>query len=324
MDKYIGIDVSKQTFDAYGINRQGKTIMLKPTNSPKGFRELLKLFDEEHIFVMEATGPYYLRLAMFLHSQGRQVSVVNPLVIRRYSQMQLQRAKTDSKDARTIRQYAMQNPVKLWHPEPREIMEMQQILTSLELLGRQHTALSNQLGSFTDSGIIDSQVKKTLKDMLRKFEAEIRKLEQRLGEIVRTHYAETKQRLESIPGIGIKASAVLIAITSNFEKFSHHKQLIAYVGLSPRVYSSGTSVKGKGRICRMGKATVRRQLYMCSWSAKIYNKACKQMHERLIERGKPERVVKIAIANKLLKQAFAVVKSRGTYDESYESKRLVA
>lgn len=156
MNKYIGIDISKQTFDAYGLNRQGEMITLKPANDPKGFRELLKHFDENQVFVMEATGPYYLKLAMVLHANGRSVSVANPLVIKRFSQMQLQRAKTDRKDAQTIHQYAILNPVELWHPELKEILEMQQILTSLELLNKQRTATKNQLGAFTSSGIIDS------------------------------------------------------------------------------------------------------------------------------------------------------------------------
>lgn len=324
MNKYIGIDISKQTFDAYGLNRQGEMITLKPANDPKGFRELLKHFDENQVFVMEATGPYYLKLAMVLHANGRSVSVVNPLVIKRFSQMQLQRAKTDRKDAQTIRQYAILNPVELWHPEPKEILEMQQILTSLELLNKQRTATKNQLGAFTSSGIIDSQVKKTLETIIKVIEEERNRLERRLNEIVEAHYAETKQLLESIPGIGPKASAILIAITANFEKFAHHKQLTAYVGLSPRVYSSGTSVKGRGHICKMGKAQVRKQLYMSSWSAKIYNKACSVMYERLKEKGKPERVIKIAIANKLLKQAYAIATSRNMYNERYGSSSLVA
>ena len=51
---------------------------------------------------------------------------------------------------------------------------------------------------------------------------------------------------------------------------------------------------------------IRKLLYMCSWTAKRYNKTCKEMYERLHAKGKPERVIKVAIANKLLKQIFAV------------------
>ncbi|MEZ4880042.1 MAG: hypothetical protein R2801_07760 [Chitinophagales bacterium] len=59
---------------------------------------------------------------------------------------------------------------------------------------------------------------------------------------------------------------------------------------------------------------------MCSWSAKKLNKACIAMYERLIAKGKAERVVKIAIANKLLKQAFAIAKNKEVYNENFMQK----
>lgn len=110
---------------------------------------------------------------------------------------------------------------------------------------------------------------------------------------------------------------MLSVITDNFKKFTNYKQLIAYIGLSPRIYQSGTSIKGKGHICKMGKPQIRKLLYMCSWTAKKYNKACKEMYDRLKSVGKPERVIKIAIANKLIKQAFAIAMTNTKYQANY-------
>ena len=200
---------------------------------------------------------------------------------------------------------------------------MQQILTALELLNKQHTATSNQLKAFSASGSVDPMVKKTLTSLLVKYKRDIKKLENQLETIIEACFAETQQLLLSIPGIGRKAAAVLIAITNNFEKFIHYKQLIAYVGFSPRIYESGTSVKGKGHICKMGKQQVRKLLYMCAWSAKHHNVNCIEQYNRLKEKGKPEKVIKVAIANKLLKQAFAIVKSKKAYSASHKSNLLV-
>lgn len=319
MYKYIGIDISKQTFDAYSISSKQKETLLKEDNNKKGFKKLIKSYGSEGIYVMEATGPYYLQLATFLYEAGIKVSVVNPLVIKRFSQMQLLRAKTDKKDAQTICKYAMNNLIVLWKPSPVEILEMQQILTALELLNKQHSAVNSQLSSFISSGNIDKQVKETLSTTLSNIKLDKKKLNQRLNQIVDENYPETRRLLESIPGIGPKAAAILIAITNNFTKFIHYKQLIAYVGLSPRTYTSGTSVKGRGHICKMGKSQVRKQMYISSWSAKFHNKACSEFYDRLIKKGKPERVVKIAIANKLLKQAFAIVTSKTMYNENFKS-----
>ncbi len=65
-------------------------------------------------------------------------------------------------------------------------------------------------------------------------------------------------------------------------------------------------------------------MYISSWTAKFYNKACANLYDRLKAKGKPERVIKVAIANKLLKQAFAVVKSKRMYDENYVSVLKIA
>ncbi len=136
-------------------------------------------------------------------------------------------------------------------------------------------------------------------------------------EIIKKHYGETFVSLKTIPGIGTKTAIILIAITNNFRKFDDIKKLSAYVGLAPRIFESGTSVKGKGHITKMGNKYLRKLLYLCTWSAKKYNEQCKLMYERLSEKGKPERVIKIAIANKLLRQAFAIGTNLSSYDEKY-------
>jgi len=145
----------------------------------------------------------------------------------------------------------------------------------------------------------------------------IARLGARLEEIANKHYKSTIDRLQSIPSIGIKTAIQLTIITNNFQKFENYKQLTAYVGLSPRIFQSGTSVKGKGHICKMGNPQVRKLLYMCSWTAKKCNSSCKEMYDRLKAKGKPERVIKIAIANKLLKQAFAIATTQTIYKENY-------
>lgn len=142
-------------------------------------------------------------------------------------------------------------------------------------------------------------------------------LESEIERLALEEFEQTIECLTSIPGIGIKTAIMLIVITDNFKKFEHHKQLIAFVGFSPRIYESGSSVRGRSSICKMGKSQIRKLLYLCSWSAKRWNKKRKEMYERLITKGKAERVAKIALANKLLKQAFAIGKNKEKYREDF-------
>ena len=97
--------------------------------------------------------------------------------------------------------------------------------------------------------------------------------------------------------------------------FENYRQLSSYFGLCPRIYDSGKSVHGKAHICKIGMGWIRKLLYMCSISAIRYNKACAALYVRLKEKGKPIKVILIAVANKLLKQIFAIVKSNSVYSE---------
>ncbi|WP_177761900.1 IS110 family transposase [Flavobacterium sp. I3-2] len=316
MCKIIGIDISKQTFDVSFKRKERWDYFVFP-NEEKGFKQLLNLIEQVDWVVMEASGSYYFPLATFLSSRNIKVCVENPLVIKRFSQTMLYRAKTDKKDARTIAEYGEKYDLKQWEQESENCTKLRHLYTRVELLNKQIQQNKRQLEAFESSGSLDKFLEKTIKKDLSNLEKTKHKIEVEMERLAKQQYGQTIENIESIPGIGRKTAMMLSLITDNFKKFENYKQLIAYVGFSPRIYQSGTSVKGKGHICKMGKAQIRKLLYMCSWSAKHCNKTCKEMYDRLKSLGKPERVIKIAIANKLLKQAFAIAKANGKYQENY-------
>lgn len=320
MCKYIGIDISKQTFDVVVLGHENTYTHFCFENNIKGFNQLLRKVSATDIFLMEASGPYYLKLAHFLFANKLSVSVVNPLVVRRFCQMRMQRTKTDKKDALMLAHYARAESPSPWKPEEQQIIKLKQINTAVEQLDKQITALKNQLEALEQMPVIEKQVRKSLKRVLEELQKQKRGLEQKLEKIVVDSFAQSYEAIKTIPGIGTKTAAMLIAISANFSKFSTYRQLLSYVGLSPRTFQSGTSVKGKGHICKMGMGSIRKLLYMCSWSAKRYNGPCKQLYDRLKAKGKAERVIKIAIANKLLRQAFAIAKSLSMFDKNYKPK----
>ena len=85
------------------------------------------------------------------------------------------------------------------------------------------------------------------------------------------------------------------------------------------IRESGSSVKGRPRISKMGNARLRNLLFMCSFNACKYNAACKALFDRIVAKGKSKKLALIAVCNKLLKQAFAIVKSGVAYDAEYRS-----
>lgn len=79
--------------------------------------------------------------------------------------------------------------------------------------------------------------------------------------------------------------------------------------MCPREFSSGTSVRGKARIKKMGGALIRGKLFMYSWSARRAKGACRVLYDRLVAKGKNGKLALITVCNKLLKQAYAIVTS---------------
>lgn len=155
--------------------------------------------------------------------------------------------------------------------------------------------------------------------MVERLELEVDKLEEKLHKDLEAWQGSQLKNITSIPGLGKRAVALLIVYTEGFTKIQNHRQLIALAGLAPREHSSGTSVRGRKGICKMGNGHLRSVLYMCSLSAIRHNGACKDLYERLKAKGKGGKVALIAVCNKLLKQAFAIATKGTTYKADYVS-----
>ena len=106
-------------------------------------------------------------------------------------------------------------------------------------------------------------------------------------------------------------------ITNGFSFFENPKQLSRYIGICPTYQQSGKSLNYNGHINRNGHSTLRGQLFIASWSAAKYNSSCKALFERLREEGKPWKLAQIAVCNKLIRQAFAVIKSGVAYIDGH-------
>ncbi len=312
MENYVGIDISKKTFNVY-FSKDGKESQLSLLQDKKDYQVLLHLIGNEKICVMEATGNYHLKLANFLHKNGIKVVVENPLKIKRFSQMNLQRTKTDKADAKIIYEYGkliLKDKAHFWSPGNKQIMKLKQYDTIRRQFNKQLTALSNTLEAMEHLSQLEKEVETVLKDMIKQIEKTLSQLDKKMLELVKTNYKDIFGLITSIPGVGQKTATMLICLTDGFNRFSPDqlKQFVSYIGMSPRAYESGTSVKGVAHISKIGNGKIRSLLYMCSWTAKKYNPQCVALYERLSGKGKPERVIKVAIAHKLLRQVFGVIK----------------
>ena len=315
-----GIDVSKDTLDLFYNSSDGAEHCLQVPNDQKGYQQLLKQLGPDRTYVMESSGPYYLRLAFALCLQGGDVRVENPIRIKRFIQMNLERNKSDAKDARWIYRYARQCETKPWVMPCHQQLYCTQLLASIDLYKRQVVMLTNQLHSLQQLPVICKEVVTSVKGVKAKTQKELQRLEEVLDQYLYQWQSEQVKNLQTIPSLGKKAVALLIIYTEGFTKVSNHRQLIALAGLSPREHTSGSSVRGKKGICKMGNGRLRSMLYMCALSAIKHNGACKELFERLKAKGKNGKLALIAVCNKLLKQAFAIATKGTVYQSNYQSR----
>jgi transposase len=311
----VGIDVSKDTLDVYSKRLGSKQYL----NAPKGFKSIVKDFGAGNHFVMEFTGAYYSQFALYLHEQGLLVSVVNPLVIKRFMQMKLQRNKTDKSDAEMISLYGQEQEITCWLPDAAYVSDSKQLYSALELYSKQSTALKNQFHSLKIRGITTGLLIRSLKRQLKSLAAEMLVLETKLEDLVKEHQGDLYARLKTIPGIGRKTAALLIVSTDGFKDFESNGQVSSYFGLAPTERSSGSSIRGRSRISKVGNKKVRNHLFMCSFTACKCNPQCHALYERIVNKGKSKKLALIAVANKLVKQAYGIAKSDLAYDPNYKS-----
>jgi len=314
MKTWVGVDVSKLTLDICWFSN-GNPTYLKISNDSQGYRELLLQLPENPHLVMEATGAYYLRLAHFLLNQNIPLSVINPISIKRYAQMKLARAKTDKYDSAIIAGFAASQQPPTWTVPDAKILEMQQLCTLEEQLIVQTGMLLNEQEAFTHNPFASQTALNSIRSLVNGIEKELRKIRKLLREIGKAYYAREIEILESIPGMGIKTAQALLVATKGFRETPNGRALCSYVGIAPRPFQSGTTVRGRGHITKMGSRNVRHKIYMCTLTAIRSNPACKIFYERLRGKGKPAKVALIAVAAKLLRQAAAMIKNDQLFDE---------
>jgi transposase len=188
--------------------------------------------------------------------------------------MHLERNKSDKKDARWLYFYAKQQQTSAWRLPPKEQLYCAQIMGSIDLYSRQLVMITNQLHRLEQLPMQMKEVIKSLQAIKHTVEKEIKKLEKNLELQLLSWQGEKLKSITSIPGLGKRAVALLIVYTDGFEKINNHRQLIALAGLAPREHTSGTSVRGRKGICKMGNGHLRNMLYMCSQSPLKLQKRC--------------------------------------------------
>ena len=312
MQSFLGVDVSKAKLDValllpndkfkskvFANDRAGHQAMVQwlQGHLPGGLQSL-------HI-CMESTGSYHEALACAVHDQGLMVSVVNPLLVKRFAESNGQRNKTDSADAKCLAQFCREKRPARWEAPSAGVRALQALVARLETLQDMRLAELNRR-DVAHASVIDS-----IASVIAELEAAIAQVKAQIAQTIDDD-PDLKRRaalLDTIPGLGEKSIAQLLAYLGRPERFKNVKAVTAFASLAPLIRQSGTSLdKGHGTH-PMGHQELKRALYFPAMVAGRHNPLVAAFWKRLKAQGKPGKVIVVACMHKLLAIAYGVLRS---------------
>ena len=323
----VGIDVSKKKLDV-ALLVNGKTKSKVVDNSASGHRSLLEWLGkskapmaELHV-CMEATGVYYEPVALALHAAGLRVSVVNPACIKGFGYSENIRNKNDAVDAGLIARYCVAMAPAPWTPPPIEQRQLRAWSMRVQALKDIRQQEENRLEAHIVTGM--DEVAEHVRGHIAWLSAEIAKLEDEIDDHIDRHpgLKHDADLIASIPGVGTTTVARILGHLGDIRRFESAKAFAAFLGVTPKQRTSGTSVRGRTMISRTGSTALRAALYMPSLVARRHNPILAQFAERLLATGMAKKAVIGAVMHKLTHLIYGVIHTGKPFDANYLSKGL--
>ncbi|MNZ73601.1 Transposase [compost metagenome] len=310
----LGIDVSKKSLHlALLKSEHDKPLHKTCSNSEAGYKEMVRWLESRKVgsvqVCLEATGWGEEAAASALVEAGHRVSLLNPHAVRQFAGVVSPRTKTDKKDAEVLALFGLRNQadLKAWEPPPPEYVLLRELVRRREALVSIRTQELNRLEHASQS----ETVQRSLDTHVEHLDQQIEALEREIDEHIDKHpgLKHRSELLQSIKCVGpILAANFLAEANTLVDYFEKPRQLLAYCGLTLKRKESGTSVRGKPKMCKYGNRELRGALGMPAKTAMRWNPVVKELAQRLLAKQKPFKVVWGAAMSKLLTLMFVVIK----------------
>jgi transposase len=388
---YLGIDVSKKSFDACLIDAKESVLMNEKFEMDSdGFEKLMlslkKYSSDEIMMILESTSIYHVNLFHHLEEKGFAVAVVNPLLIHNFNKsVTLRKSKTDKIDAFRIACFALHNQdkIELNKTSPVSIRSLSrerdrlsketarlktEIKNHLQLL---FPELVNNYNVFTKTMLLlllkapgavpikkmkpvqiqrifnstsGNKVQLSPRELIRmakkSFGIDDQYLQMILITKIETLLFIQKQKIDmdktmkdfvdnnlqiitSINGIGQTTAEKFLIEIGNITKYKSHNQLRAFIGTDPSIKQSGSSINVQGKISKRGNAHLRRTIWQMAVSVINYSDKFATYFDKKMLEGKKYKQAVIAVANKLIKTLYALLKNKTYFCENFRNQSKV-
>lgn len=316
MVPYIGVDVSSDKLHiSYQSNEQW--VSQEIANEMSSINSWIENLPLASHVIFEYTGTYSHRLAYCLSLSENVFTMLTPSQSKGFADTLKNQAKTDKQDARILYLFGCK-----MQPEPTELADQQlhqkrQLYRHYNSLRSQKQVISNQLHALSFDPRANRNVLASLNNLADFYQTQLEDFDKQLFDVNPDDFESIKQKLMTIKGIGEVAATNLVIATNGFKNFSSAKKFAKFIGIAPSVKQSGTSVKKQGKIPRTTYGICRAKLYVAARSAARFNTDCNRLYIRMRAKGKSYKAAMIAVAHKLIRQAFAIVKNQTEFDNNF-------
>ena len=340
----VGLDLAKNVFQVHGVDAQGEVVIVRKLRRAAVLPFFGRL--KPCVVAMEACGSAH-HWGREIAALGHEVKLIPPAHVKPY----VRRNKTDAADAAAICEASLrpqqrfvplrtvENQAELMRHRIREQLVGQRtaLLNALRghlgeigviaPQGAQHAYRLKRLaaGEADDNGeiVVCAAVRVALTPLLKQIDALDEAIEAIDEELeAKAKIDERAKRLMTIPGIGPVTATAIAATMRDIEAFASAREFAAFLGLTPRLHSTGGKERSGG-VSKMGDRYLRKLLVVGATTvlhhAAGHNDALRRWAKEMLKRKAAHKyafkLTAVALANKLARIAYAILRSGGTYDD---------
>lgn len=320
MNVWVGLDIAAKSFDMVSRRREANTQARRFSQDPRGHAEAIERLKvlKPSLIVMEATGIYYLDLAVALIDAGLPVSVINPKSFRHFAELKLSASKTDGLDAALLAEYGQCMQPRCWTPPTEARLALRDVARQINRLIGNRTQAKNRLHALKAKRATLPLLIEDEQEGIDRLDERIERLKRAALTLIKADHELSRQLADvtAAKGVGEGSAIALLGELCVLPAHLKAPQVSRHAGLDVRLSQSGTSVNKPGRLSKAGNTYLRAALYMPAMSAIQHDPRAKAFYEALVARGKKRMQALCAVMRKYLTGIWACVQKDTPFDSA--------
>jgi len=330
----VGVDMAKTEFAAGNVWHEQYTYQGKQDNSEQGCRTFIAAMEklqqangaEAIHLIIEPTGGYEAHLVRQAYQHQWRVTLVNPLTVRHWQQGRGKRGKADRLDTQMLTLFGAEQNPPTQRPTDEAAAQLDSLLRRKDDLQKLLHSEKNRLDQALRQPKTPTAVRESIQRTLDALAQELETIEAAIRQLFSEHdkLAHQLKQLRSVPAIGQQRAPYLLALLHRFHAKTNGqgtaKPLVAFVGLDPQPFESGSSLHQWPTISKQGDAPMRSRLFLCALGGVRGRNRLKDIYPSLTARGKAKKLALVACARKARVWAWAVFTQDTTFDPALAAK----